>query len=438
MSKAKLTAKGNVAYGEDKKINANMSFGISPGIIYSKEGVVASTTVAGDFKGKDLSVKVKTEVLEGQVNTAVSGQFDPNEKFDMAKLKPFDIRVVASGMKVPEKVIRAKLWEKKPEEARAAEEKKKEESARSHATAQGAKAPAGLPPSNINVEWSNINIGGEDFSGRGKIVTSATAIAIDNMNFKFSKGTGKLTQTMTLGKSSSDSKFNLEMANLNMSSFKAFLPPFIENFTGTFTGKVNGTATMFKGEKPPVYDVSVVADVKKGEIKKLNLSEYINPILASIPVVKDKVKDKQVKVDGNFETLTMKGRFTNLQYTISSFDFIGLDKKVQISGSGEIFPVPGSSKLSTMDVNYTDNTGKISEILQSNVGTKVLPVRVTGPGFSMKPDIGYTVSKLAKGALKTKGEEKLKEVVQKNLDKIVPAAAKEKVKGLLDGFFKKK
>ena len=243
---------------------------------------------------------------------------------------------------------------------------------------------------------------------------------------------------MIIGKSSSESKFNFEMANLNLSSFKAFLPPVIENFAGTFTGKVNGSATMFKNGKPPVYDVNVLADAKKGEIKKLNISDYINPLLANIPMVKDKMKDKPLKIDGNFESLTMKGRFTNALYNISTFDFIGIDKKVQITGSGDIYPQPGSSKMSAMEVNFTDFTGKISDVLLKNVGTKVLPLRVTGPGFDLKPDYSYTISKLAKGAFKTKGEDKLKEVLQKNIDKIVPAAAKDKVKNLLDGFFKKK
>jgi hypothetical protein len=434
LSKAKFNAKGSLIYSEDKKINANINFSISPGIIYSKEGVVASTTVVGEFKGKDLSVKVKTEALEGQINTSISGQFDPGEKFDIAKLKPFDIRVVANGMKVPEKFIRAKLWDKKTEEETSAEEKKKTETAKN---APASSTPIGLPPSNINLEWSNMNIGGEDFSGRGKIVTSLTSVAIDNLNFKFSKGTGKLSQTATLGRNTTESKFNLEMAGLNLSSFKAFLPPFIENFSGTFTGKVNGNATMFKNGKPAAYDVSIIADAKKGEIKKLNLSDYINPLLANIPMVKDKVKDKQVKIDGNFETLTMKGRFTNALYNIASFDFVGLDKKIQASGSGEIYPQPGS-KLSVMEVNVIDNTGKISDLLQANVGTKILPMRLTGSGFDLKPDYGYTISKLSKGALKTKGQEELKKAIDKNIDKLVPAAAKDKVKGLLDGFFKKK
>lgn len=446
MSKAKLSAKGSLIYSEDKKINANFNFGISPGISYSKEGIVASTTLMGDFKGSDLSVKVKTDVLDGQINTSLIGQFNPNEKFDMTKLKPFDIRVVASGMKIQEKLIRAKLWDKKVEEAGAApentESNKAEMSSANVATSEQASAPApatemGLPPSSVSLDWNNINIGGEDFSGHGKIITSTTSIAVDDMTFKFSKGTGKLSQTMTLGKNSSQSKFNFEMSNLNLSSFKAFLPPFIENFSGVFTGKVNGSATMFKNNKPPTYDVTVIADTKKGEIKKLNLSDYINPMLANIPVVKDKMKDKQVKIDGNFETFVMKGHFTNEQYSLSSFEFIGLDKKVQVTGSGEIYPQVGSSKLSTMDVSFVDNTGKISDVLQQNVGTKVLPMKLSGKGFDLKPDYAFTVGKLAKGALKTKGEEKIKEVIQKNIDKIVPAAEKEKVQGLLNGLFKK-
>ena len=356
----------------------------------------------------------------------------------MAKLKPFDIKVIAAGMKVPEKFIRAKLWDKKSEEAIASEEAAKKAVALLKAKPTTAAPAMGLPPSNVNVEWSNINIGGEDFSGRGKIITGLNSIAVDNMTFKFSKGSGKLAQTMMIGKSASESKFNFEMNNLNLSSFKAFLPAFIENFSGSFTGKLNGTATIFKNSKAPLYDVSVVADVKKGEIKKLNISDYINPMLANIPVVKDQMKDKQLKIDGNFETLTMKGRFTNAQYNIAAFDFVGLDKKVQISGNGDIYPQVGSGKNSVMEVSFVDNTGKISDVLLKNVGTKILPMRVTGPGFEMKPDYGYTISKLAKGAMKTKGEAKVKEVIQKNIDKFVPAAAKEKVKGLLDGFFKKK
>ena len=160
-------------------------------------------------------------------------------------------------------------------------------------------------------------------------------------------------------------------------------------------------------------------------------------MLASIPMVKDKVQDKAIKLDGNFETLNMKGRFTNEEYAINSFTFFGINKKVEITGNGNLYPMPGG-KNSSMDVNFTENEGKIADVLQKNVGTKTLPMRLVGPGFGLKPDIQYTLSKIAKSAVKAKGEEVLKKAIDKNLDKIIPAEAKEKVKGLLDGFFKKK
>jgi hypothetical protein len=440
LSKSKLTAKGKILYTEDKKIDADLSFAIAPGIGYSHEGLVATTSVSGEFKKKEIAIRVKTDVLGGVVNTLVNGEYDPNQKFDMKTLKPFDIKVTASGMKIPEKLIQAKLWAKQdPAEIVKAQEKALEEEKKKEvAQAQGQAPPGSLPPSSTTLHWSSINIGGEDFSGHGKIVTSSNAIAVDNLNFKYSKGTGKITQTMKLGLKSNDSVFNLEISELNLSSFKAFLPPFIENFAGVFSGKINGSTTMFKTTaKPARFDVNVAVDAKKGEIKKLNIGEFINPLLANIPMVKDKVGDKPIKLDGNFETLNMKGRFTNEEYLISAFTFLGMNKKIEITGSGGIYPLPGS-KSSSMDVYFTEHEGKVAEILQKNIGTKTLPIRLGGPGFGLKPDYQFTVSRVAKSAVKTKGEEVAKKIIDKNIDKIVPPEAKDKVKGLLNSLFKKK
>lgn len=435
LSKAKLTARGGLIYTEDKKIDADLSFSIAPGIGYSKDGIVATTSVEGSFKQKDIAIRVKADVLGGLVDTMINGEYDPNQKFDMKALKPFDIKVTATRLRIPEKVIQQKLWAKK-DPAVAAKEEADAEAARAKAAKEGKPMP-GLPAANINVNWSNINIGGEDFQGRGKIIVSAHAIAIDDMNFKFSKGTGTLTQTMKLGVKSNESVFDLGIKDLNLSSFKPFLPPFIENFTGTFSGKVNGSATMFIAAKPPKYDVNVALDAKNGEIKKLNIGEFINPLLASIPMVKDQVGDKQLKLDGNFETLSMKGRFTDTTYNLAAVNFVGINKKVEITGSGTIYPLVGSPNRSSMDIYFTENA-KIGELLQKNIGVKVLPIRLSGPNYALKPEVQYTLSRIAKGAVKTKGVEAAQKVINKNIDKIVPEKAREQVKGLLDGFFKKK
>lgn len=435
LSRAKLNAKGGLIYTEDKKIDADLSFSIAPGIGYSKDGVVATTSVEGSFKQKDIYVRVKMDVLSGLIDTIINGEYDPNQKFDMKALKPFNIKVTATRLRIPEKVIQQKLWAKK-DPAVVAKEEADAEAARAKAAKEGKPMP-GLPAANVNMTWANISVGGEDFSGSGKIIVSSHAIAVDALKFKFSKGTGTLTQTMKLGVKSNESVFDLGIKDLNLSSFKPFLPPFIDNFTGTFSGKVNGSATLFKAVKPPKYDVNVALDAKNGDIKKLNIGEFINPLLASIPMIKDQVGDKQIKLDGNFETLNMKGRFTDTTYNLASFNFIGLNKKVEITGSGTIYPVVGAPNNSSMDVYFTENA-KIGELLQKNIGVKVLPIRLSGPNYAMKPEIQYTLSRIAKGAVKTKGVEAAQKVINKNIDKIVPEKAREQVKGLLDGFFKKK
>ena len=435
LSKAKLNARGKLLYTEDKKIDADLSFNIAPGIGYAKDGIVATTSIDGSFKKKDIFVHVKTDVLSGIVDTIVNGEFDPNQKFDLKALKPFDIKVSANRLKIPEKTIQQKLWTKK-DPAEVAKEEAEAEKIRTAAIKEGRPLPS-LPSANVNVSWANINIGGEDFSGRGKIIVASQSIAIDEMTFKFSKGFGKLSQTMKLGNKSSESNFDLSITDLNLSSFKPFLPPFIENFSGTFSGKVNGSATLFKANNLPKYNVNVAMDAKKGEIKKLNISDYITPLLANIPIVKDQVSGKEVKLDGNFETLAMKGNFTNTKYALQSFNFVGINKRVEVTGSGDIYPEIGASEKSNMEVNFTEN-GKIGDILQKNLGVRALPMRLVGPGFAMKPEAQFTLLRVAKSAAKTKGVEVVTKIIDKNIDKIVPEKAKEQVKGLLDNLFKRK
>ena len=442
LSKAKLTAKGGLNLSEDKKINADLNFAIAPGIGFSKDGLSTTTSVNGTFKEKALAVKVKTEAMDGQINTAIDGEFDPNQKFDMNALK-LNIKVAANGMKIPEKLIREKLWSKKPNEKNAEAKKTEGEepavstgSSTTGATAQASGEPPKLVNTNIALSWNNISVAGEDFSGRGRIVTSSNSLAVDGLNFKFGGGTGELNQTMKLGTKNNDSNFTFKVKDLNLGSFKAFLPPFIENFTGLVSGQFNGTATLSNTGAPPRYDVNVNVDAKKGEIKKLNISEYVNPILAKIPMAKEKIPENSLKLDGNFETMTMKGRFTQDAYNITSFNFIGINKKVEINGNGTLHPTP--AKTSVMEVSFTETAGKVGDALEKNIGSRTLPLRLSGPGFTLKPEYDYTLGKVAKGAMKTKGKEALEKVIDKNIDKVVPEKAREKVKGLLDGFFKKK
>lgn len=427
LAKAKMQASGSILYTEDKKIKSRLQFNINPGISYSKDGILATTTLDGSFIGTALSGRLKTDVLGGQVETFFSGEFDPSEKFEMKKLKPFDIKITASKMKISEDLIQEKMWAKKHAVTEPLEKFPEEKNSKVTS------APWELPPANIAMNWSNISVGGENFSGRGKMVMSSNVVAIDDLSFKFSGGTGKLSQTIKLGKKSNESYFDLNFSDLNFSSFRAFFPPFIKDFSGTASGKVNGSATMFLQNVPPIYNVNVSVDAKKGEIKKLNISEYLTPLLEKIPVIKEQVDKKGVKIDGNFETFKMNGKFSNEIYNLLNFNFVGINKKIEINGSGVIYPSINAKKESEIEASFSEN-GKIGELLLKNTGARILPIKLSGLGFALSPNLEYTLQRIAKEAAKVKG----KELAQKTLEKLVPEKTKEQVKGLLKGLFKRK
>ncbi len=450
MSKAKFTAMGSFEIDDQSKMVPNFQFELTPAVNTSIDGVEVSTTFNGELKDSTYSLFVANKIMGGSANINVLGSLDLNQTFNMSKISPIDIKVIARDIKLTEKFIQTKLWANKnltndnPSESQTGT--KNDE--KSNTTNQKADNPPILPPMVISLDWSNVNVGGSNFQGKGKIVTSNSAVAIDGLVFKFANGNGKLSQVTSLKKNSNESKFNLEIANLNVESFKSFLPPFIENFKGDFTGKISGETILYKTKPEPKYDVLVDISVKQGEIKKLNISDYVNPVLKNIPVVKTfYTSDKEMKVNGSFETLSLKGKFKESNYQISNFLFWGLNKKVEVSGAGNISPL--QSTPSEMDVVFTDHGGKISDLLQKNTGSKTLPLKLKGNGFSLTPDVSYTVSKLAKGAMKTKGEEKLKEAATKALDKaadkilngkakdlIKSDETKEKVNKLLKGLFK--
>lgn len=438
MSKSKLKILGQVSVDNEKKIIPQFSYEISPAVATSMEGVSIQTTSEGEYKGDEFKAKIINKVMDGVALVTINGKHNLNDKFDLKTLRPFEIKVSANDIKLTEKFIQQKLWGKK---------KENEVTPPSNNGVNANSAESSNPTliaSVVDLSWSAISVAGQDFQGKGRITTGLNNVVFENIGFKFSKGTGKLNQIVTMKKTSNDSKFSLEVSNLNLEAFKSFLPPFVENFSGEFSGKVTGNATMFKTQKPVKYDINTDLSIKKGEIKKLNISDYINPVVTSIPVVKDIYKgDKELKINGNFETLTLKGNFNESKYTLNQFNFLGIGSKVELQGSGYISPLETGDSL--LDVDFNDNTGKISQPLQKYTGTKTLPLKLSGKGFSLKPDINFTVSKLAKGALKTKGEEKLKEAAQKAADKLLNGKVKEiiksdetkeKVNKLLKGLFK--
>ena len=63
-------------------------------------------------------------------------------------------------------------------------------------------------------------------------------------------------------------------------------------------------------------------------------------------------------------------------------------------------------------------------------GNNSVPLKIAGSGFSLKPDVGYTVGKLAEQAAKKKAKEEGKKALEKLGDKLLKGKGDKLLKGL--------
>jgi hypothetical protein len=435
-----------------------LSLKLSPAIKVSLGGLKAQGEVSGTLKAKKLSLNLKNKIFDGPVNVSLDTNIDINNPPNgPSKMSPIVVSIDGNGIQVPKDYIREALYGKSAQSPKAKTAKNsepKEEksttpvgSSKTSAPAKVKESPVLLPPLRLGLNLKGINIGGEDLAINGKVIVAGNSIATKKVKFKYSRGSGSLNHTTKITNLKSVNKFDFSMTDLNLSSLKVFLPPMLESVSGFFSGSASGEATL-PNIGTPKYNVIIDTKAINGELKGLNISEHVNGLVSKLTILKGKVDaNKKYDVDGNFERLIFKGNLKTYEHQIKTFDFVGVDKKIEINGSGKIVMLPQKNR-SEMKINFKDNTGSVSKTLKKEAGTEILPLRLKGTGYELVVDYPYTIKKLAKSAYKTKGKAKIKKIVNKKLkkklgkkaeslaDKLLKGKGKKKINKLLDGLFK--
>ena len=434
MNQAVFSLSGNTKLsGDDKKADINLKFEMNPGINFKYEGIEGLTTVNGSFKKSDLNVSATTKVLDGTSNFSLSTKFDPNaKKFDLATMNPLNIKIDLNNMKIMRDVIANILYKKDRGNSSVSPSAPEDNTSKTTAkVSQEKAADLVLPPCDIHLSINQVNIGDDQFLGKGYIRVRDGKIETKDMNLKLGDGSIALTHTTVIGKNNlSDNRFNLSTKNINFSSFTVFLPPSIDKIKGTVNLTSSGNVTIAQG-KEPQYNVKLDMSAQKGEVKGLNLKNYIEDIVSSIAVLKN-YTDRSFDLDDSFDLFQIKGMFSNTKYQIEKFIFDGAKQKIKISGSGDIYPPPLKQE-GAIELVSEDELG-ISKFLEKETGTRILPVRLKGVGFSLKPDAGYTLKKLAGGAAKQQGKKAAKKLIEEQGDKLLDGLLKGK-KNPLKGLF---
>ena len=422
---------------------------ITPNLTYKTTGLIKlkhdledfGLAASGSIKGVKNNINVVLNAFSGKVDVNLASDFNLNSKKPVQdRLKRTKIEVNARDIVIKKELLQTLIYAP-GKETTATASKNTNENIDEKSAKGSAKAGAGnskkemgtpfvIPNSDIIIDWDKIVIGSEKTKGNIKLNIKNNIIKTNKYKFNFGKGfvTGK--ETITLGKNSTSGSFNLALKNIQFDSFQAFLPPQVTNASGEFNGTIAGS---FHSSKKVTYDVKTSLNAKNGELKGINVDEYVKKVyglVEKISVLKGKLPKKEVKVDGNFEKLGLIGRFRESSYDLKKFNFVGINKKIDLSGSGTIYPPP-SLKEGKVYVDFKDSLG-LPKIMVKNVGTDTLPLLFKGKGYDLSPDYGYSTKKLAKKALKTKGKKQVNKAVNKLKKKLFKSSDGKDQKGLED------
>lgn len=397
-----------------KGLFPDLAFEVAPAASYTLNGNALTLSARGSQRNEKIELYTDVGLLGGKIETATKGVLNVNDpELDLKKMQPMDSSIVVKEIKLTRSFLQSLLYPPvtKEEQPVVKDANKKE--------AQEVAAPIILPRGTLTLQIENVVLDDKQLNGNGKVLVGLDRIVTDKFKFNYSEGEGSLTHTTNLVKNGEiKNTFNFQMNKLNLAGLDAFLPPVIKGVRGIFTGSAKGEVDLLTAA-PPQYKIDLAVSATQGEIVGLNLSGPINQLLSTLPILQGKIPaDRTYEFDESFETLLLRGKFTHQKYDINRYEFKGIDNKVEVKGEGFVSPM-GTAGASQLTLTVKDNTGKISEVLQKNVGMTELPVRLVGQEFGLKPDIEYTLSRVAKSALKNEVKKRVTPEVQEKVEQKV-------------------
>ncbi len=415
-----INLNGSLKVSKKGYITPNLKFSLGPDLTYVDKNFTTRTTLTGSLVKKSFSAKAEAKVLDGTVIFQNVMELDLNNPPSAKNIPKSNTLLNIQNISITEGLIQEMLYKGSINKSTSTE------STGSKAVEKSSEpAPVPLiPPGDLTIKMNNVKIGSKPFNLESKINLSKSKIEMSDTSFNFSNGSGTSSAVVNLNQNSTNGVFDFKLKKFDLIALKPFLPKeVLSAVLGVFTGKANGKFSLTA--KGTIYDVLTDIKATNGELKGLNLGDYIRPILMKIPKVGEKYATKEVDVDGKFSSLSLNGRFTEKLYSIKSTKFVDSKKYLEITGNGKVSPL--ADKKSQFDVVYKDLSGKVSKVLKKEIGTETVPLRLVGNGFSLKPDIQYTLKKVSKTAVKVQAKKQVKKFLDKK--------GKKKINKLLKGLF---
>ncbi len=267
------------------------------------------------------------------------------------------------------------------------------------------------------------NASGSFVASIGKLVSSGAPITDINATVKLDKMqlTIPSANLKTFGgKVNASASANLKSVGLNYTTkgkvsgisakeaLTTYFPTYGNTLTGTLGANWNLSGKSFP-EAVRLPSIKGTADVRasEGSFKTADVQDSIVKIMQKVPILK---KNKAPKLDEGFKTLYAKLSFNNGTITANPLQILQRGRGFDLRGRSVIDP--NLNQDTYIDV-FDPNRLLPPEI--SDGKTAALQMHIKGSLMDPKTDYGYTISRVGKKVIKSRG----KDLVKKSLGKFL-------------------
>lgn len=390
IGKAQVSILGDLSY-EQNTFNQNISWQLSPAVNYTlSPGIVASVTSTGKIEGNKLAVKVEAQTLQGKISTSLATEIND---FKFKELPIIDLDIMANDL----------VFEKNQLDSISNRKKSNESSAASKPF---------ILPMNLNLKANNIKILDSIVNGTGDLTVGRKFDVASNLNLKVGSGTVAVTMKAAA------LPVVTGLVNVKMDDFPGnVVNPFLPKSLGSIDGLIDAKKTVkFKYvDELLTYQASFDSSIRNCKITKIDTAAIIQSVLGDLTKISPKFAEpiSKIKIEPDFSLLRFNGTANEKTIKFKKIHVKAIEDKFEINGSGNLAQIP--SLNSELILEYKDSGGNISEFLQKEVGTSILPLRLHGPGFELAADKDYTLKKIGNLYIKNKGKDQLKKAADKLL-----------------------
>ena len=397
----------------DSQFRPNLTFSIGPQIKYSHNDMLFNGDMKGKYQGRSLAVGINSKGLNGSLYGDLFIDMDIGKHpIVLSQLPPFKFSIIANDLLIPPEIIQNAFYV----DSNKTSDKKEVE-----------KKFFLLPKGAIDFNFKNIHLGGNPLSVKGGIKVDNKKVTSSNIQVTTFDGETNVSFESHLYREGIKNRFSMELNDMNLKDVSVFYPKWLGVLEGVSSGKIHGTLSNLN--KQLNYNVNLGLKIWNGHWHGMDLSEYTRKIiddLSSVPSLGSEIKGKSLKISSKFEKASLKGDFSHKRWDLKRYSFVGDDLSLE-GGKGRIYPPPSNQKsVLPVEVDWK----YLRPVMSRKFVRNSLPLRLSGVGFALKPDISFVTKKLSRGLMKKRSGKVIKKL-EKKIHQNSEGNVKDLFKGLL-------